>query len=55
MPCHRVVNRLGQLSGRRHFDGNVMEERLKQEGVTFLDENTVDLSQHFWDPEIELK
>ncbi len=54
LPCHRVVNRLGQLSGRRHFDGNVMEERLKQEGVTFLDENTVDLSKHFWDPEKEL-
>ena len=55
LPCHRVVNRLGQLSGRRHFDGNVMEERLKQEGITFLDDNTVDLKKHFWDPVLDLK
>lgn len=50
LPCHRVVNRNGELSGKIHFTGDVMSERLKQEGVTFIDENTVDLKKHFWDP-----
>lgn len=50
LPCHRVVNRLGELSGKVHFGGNVMEERLQQEGITFKDENTIDLEKHFWRP-----
>lgn len=54
LPCHRVVNRLGQLSGRYHFTGNVMEERLRQEGVVFINDFTVDLEKHFWDPAREL-
>ncbi|MEX0774021.1 MAG: MGMT family protein [Balneolales bacterium] len=51
IPCHRVVNRLGQLSGKVHFGGNVMEERLRQEGVVFLSPDTIDLKQHFWHPD----
>ena len=54
LPCHRVVNRLGQLSGRQYFTGNVMEERLHHENIAFIDENTVDLKAHFWDPSKEL-
>ncbi len=51
LPCHRVVNRYGALSGKRHFSGPaVMEERLRSEGVTFDDEGNVDLSQHLWLP-----
>ncbi len=51
LPCHRVVNRLGQLSGKAYFGGNVMEERLKQEGISFTDKDTVDIEKHFWKPE----
>ena len=51
LPAHRVVNRLGQLSGRVHFGGDVMRERLEQEGVTFKEDHAVDLDLHFWDPE----
>jgi methylated-DNA-protein-cysteine methyltransferase-like protein len=52
IPCHRVVNRLGELSGRMHFETPfVMRERLEAEGVTFLDQS-VDLSRHLWVPEI---
>ena len=51
LPCHRVVNRFGALSGKRHFEGpNVMEERLLAEGVTFDDEGCVVLEQHLWRP-----
>ncbi len=51
IPAHRVVNRLGQLTGRGWFPGDSMRERLQQEGVEFSDEYTVELSKHFWSPE----
>lgn len=54
LPFHRVVNRLGQLSGRHHFPGNVMRERLEDEKVEFIDELTVDIKNHFWNPADEL-
>ena len=51
LPCHRVVNRYGALSGRRHFAGPfVMEERLRGEGVTFTDDGCVALDRHLWIP-----
>jgi len=52
IPAHRVVNRLGQLTGRGYFHGDSMVERLEQEGVEFVDEYTVDINKHFWDPNI---
>lgn len=51
LPCHRVVNRFGALSGSRHFEGpHVMEERLRSEGVTFDDADCVVLERHLWEP-----
>lgn len=51
LPCHRVVNRYGALTGRRHFETpDVMEERLRSEGVTFTDEGHVRLDRHRWVP-----
>ncbi|MCG2588122.1 MGMT family protein [Rhodohalobacter sulfatireducens] len=54
-PAHRVVNRLGQLTGRAYFPGDSMRERLEQEGVEFTEEYTVDIENHFWDPSLNLK
>lgn len=51
LPAHRVLNRLGQLTGRAHFEGDTMRERLLQEGIAFKEEYTVDIEKHFWDPE----
>ena len=54
-PCHRVVNRFGALTGKRHFEGpDVMEERLRSEGIRFTDDGLVDLDRHLWIPEQEL-
>lgn len=50
LPCHRVVNRTGQLTGKIHFSGSVMEELLRQEGISFIAPDTIDLKKHFWDP-----
>lgn len=51
VPAHRVVNRNGQLSGAHHFGPpDVMRHLLEDEGVTFVDDMTVDLNAHLWDP-----
>lgn len=54
IPCHRVVNRLGELSGRMHFETPfIMRERLEAEGVGF-NGDAVDMEKHLWVPQISL-
>jgi methylated-DNA-protein-cysteine methyltransferase-like protein len=55
IPAHRVINRLGQLTGRHYFEGDTMRERLEQEGVEFEEEYQVNMNKHFWDPNEELR
>lgn len=51
LPCHRVVNRFGALSGRMAFSNpHAMEDQLRNEGVAFRDDGTVDMDEHLWDP-----
>ncbi len=53
VPCHRVVNREGALTGRMHFETpDVMEERLRAEGVSFLADGRVDLAACEWKPDL---
>lgn len=52
LPCHRVVNRKGELTGKLHFgDPNLMEELLRSEGVEFTSEGMVKMEKHFWKPQ----
>ena len=54
LPCHRVVDREGNLSGGWAFGHpEVMASRLADEGVPFLEQYRVDLSICFWDPAVE--
>jgi O-6-methylguanine DNA methyltransferase len=56
LPCHRVVNRFGGLSGSVHFGGPyVMEDLLRSEGVAFTDDGCVDMERHLWIPAQHLK
>ena len=49
IPCHRVVNREGRLSPAFAFGGeNVQRQLLEAEGVTFTDDNHVDIVKHIW-------
>jgi methylated-DNA-protein-cysteine methyltransferase-like protein len=55
IPAHRVVNRMGLLSGKHHFGGpRVMQELLECEGVRIEDDRVVDFENVFWDPCSEL-
>lgn len=51
IPAHRVVNRLGLLTGKHHFDGtNLMQQLLESEGIIIKDAKIVDFEDVFWDP-----
>ncbi|NBG64737.1 MGMT family protein [Acidiluteibacter ferrifornacis] len=55
VPAHRVVNRMGLLSGKAHFNPpQSMEERLSAEGLLVKDDQIQDFNNHFWDPSIAL-
>lgn len=55
VPAHRVVNRVGVLTGKHHFGGtNLMQQLLENEGVKVKDNQIVDFPKHFWDPGKEL-
>ncbi len=49
IPCHRVVNRFGEVSSAFAFGGaNVQYDLLINEGVTFLDNGKVDMQLNMW-------
>ena len=55
VPAHRVVNRVGLLSGKHHFQGtNLMQQLLESEGVAIKDNKVVHFERFFWDPAKEL-
>lgn len=55
VPAHRVVNRVGLLTGKHHFEGTrLMEQLLESEGVRVRENQVVDFKKLFWDPSQEL-
>lgn len=55
VPAHRVVNRLGQLTGRHHFaTPAAMQQALEAEGVQVESDQVRDFKSRFWDPAQEL-
>lgn len=56
IPAHRVVNRIGMLSGKKFFGGpNTMKELLESEGAIIEDDQILNFDKMFWDPNIELR
>lgn len=52
IPAHRVVNRIGLLTGKAAFGSpTMMEQLLENEGVTIQDDRIVDFKKLFWEPE----
>lgn len=55
VPAHRVVNRIGMLSGKHHFSPpGSMEKLLRKEGIKVKNDKVVDFEKLFWDPVKEL-
>ncbi len=55
IPAHRVVNRVGVLSGKGHFHPpSAMQERLEEEGMKVKNDQIIEFEKHFWDPNKEL-
>ena len=55
VPAHRVVNRIGLLSGKHHFSPpGSMEKQLKKEGIKVKNDKIIDFEKYFWDPVKEL-
>ena len=56
VPAHRVVNRIGVLSGKAHFaHPNEMQEKLESEGIVVKNDQVQDFIGRFWDPMKELE
>ena len=55
VPAHRVVNRVGLLTGKHFFHGeNIMKELLENEGIVIVDDMVKDFDKIFWNPAEEL-
>ena len=51
IPAHRVVNRNGMLTGKRHFGGpDVMKQLLESEGLTVENDQIIHFNEKFWNP-----
>ncbi len=56
IPAHRVVNRIGMLTGKMHFDTpDRMQELLESEGIKVEKDIIINFHELFWDPTIELE
>lgn len=55
VPAHRVVNRIGVLTGKHFFASPTqMQELLEQEGIKIEDDTIQNFKKHFWNPSEEL-
>ncbi|NJB81412.1 MGMT family protein [Wenyingzhuangia aestuarii] len=55
IPAHRVVNRIGMLSGKHHFEGtNLMQQLLESEGVLVKEHQVQNFKEIYWNPCKEL-
>jgi len=52
VPAHRVLNRMGMLSGKKAFGNtDLMAELLLQEGHKVVNDTVVDFEKSFWQPD----
>jgi methylated-DNA-protein-cysteine methyltransferase-like protein len=55
IPAHRVVNRNGLLTGKRHFgNSGTMKQLLENEGILVEEDQIINFNEKFWDPMTEL-
>jgi methylated-DNA-protein-cysteine methyltransferase-like protein len=55
IPAHRVVNRNGMLTGKRHFgNSTTMQQLLENEGILVENDQVLQFAEKFWNPGKEL-
>jgi len=55
VPAHRVVNRIGLLTGKHHFGSpDLMQQLLESEGAVIENDRIVNFKDIYWDPAKEL-
>jgi len=55
VPAHRVVNRIGMLTGKHHFGSHeLMQQLLENENIKVENDKIVEFEKHFWNPLNEL-
>lgn len=55
VPAHRVLNRNGVLTGKHHFPGtDLMQKLLEDEGLVVENDHVQDFKNVYWDPVKEL-
>ena len=53
--AHRVVNRVGMMTGKIHFSGiNLMQQLLENEGIKVIENQIQNFETVFWNPLKEL-
>lgn len=53
IPCHRVVNRMGEVSGSFAFGGDKTQQKLlEEEGIKFGADGRIDMKKYQWKPEL---
>ncbi len=56
VPAHRVVNRLGILSGKAHFSPpELMQKKLEEEGLIIINDQIQNFDEVFWNPLNEIE
>jgi methylated-DNA-protein-cysteine methyltransferase-like protein len=55
IPAHRVVNRIGLLTGKHHFTPPLsMQKKLEKEGIKVVKDKIQNFEKVYWDPAKEL-
>lgn len=56
VPAHRVVNSVGLLTGKMHFETpDKMQELLESEGINIKDNKVQKYKEVYWNPMLELE
>ena len=53
LPCHRVVNRRGEMAPDYAFGGgDIQRAMLEAECVVFKEDGSIDMKKHLWCPDV---
>lgn len=53
LPCHRVVNRKGEMAPEYVFGGSeIQRAMLEREGIVFKENGCIDMKIHLWKPHV---